>query len=335
MNDAPIRCVAFFYGHNRGDFMKTHLKILFAALTCTVAMSLAQAQPPGGVPRGGNPFTRIAELEALVAALETRIAAIEANSVLALDGKLTYNDTTMKAVFSGINVQVVNGVGTTDSINGAGNLIVGYDQARIGDSDKTGSHNVVIGDQHDYTSFGGLVTGFGNTISGGWASVSGGVYNTAEGIHSSVSGGFNNTASGRYSSVSGGHQNRASVEWSSISGGYSNRARGLYSSVSGGNWNQANGFGSSVSGGFDNIASGESSSVTGGFLNTAEDTGSSVSGGDSNIASATASSVSGGANNTASGDRSSVSGGYGCETVLYSGWAVGDPTTTTGCVTSN
>jgi len=62
---------------------------------------------------------------------------------------------------------VRNGAGSTNSINGLGNLIVSYDTARPSESDKTGSHNMVIGEEHNYNRFGGLVAGLRNAITGG------------------------------------------------------------------------------------------------------------------------------------------------------------------------
>jgi hypothetical protein len=97
---------------------------------------------------------------------------------------------------SGINVQIVSGSGATDgAVNGRGNLIVGYNAASSGQT-RTGSHNVVVGDEHEYTSYGGLVAGFKNTSAGPFASVSGGRISWATGTYASVSGGVNNTASG-------------------------------------------------------------------------------------------------------------------------------------------
>jgi hypothetical protein len=121
-------------------------------------------------------------------ALSADFDAVEANSVLALDGKLTYDDTTMTALFSEVNVQVVNGAGQTDSINGLGNLIVGYDAARELDNDKSGLHNVVVGDKHRYSRFGGIVGGLQNSITGDWSSVSGSLLGNASGASSSVRG---------------------------------------------------------------------------------------------------------------------------------------------------
>src|SRR5207253_11308856 len=66
----------------------------------------------------------------------------------------------------------------------------------LGAHDRSGSHNVVVGDEHTYSSFGGLVAGSHNSITGRFASVTGGGFNTASGDHSSVSAGGFNSASG-------------------------------------------------------------------------------------------------------------------------------------------
>ena len=62
--------------------------------------------------------------------------------------------------FHGCNVQIVNGEGKTNSTNGAGNLVIGYDEnpdARP----QTGSHDLILGQNQEFTSFGGIVAGFG------------------------------------------------------------------------------------------------------------------------------------------------------------------------------
>jgi hypothetical protein len=53
---------------------------------------------------------------------------------------------------------VRNGSGRTDSNNGLGNLIVGYNErGEVGT--QTGSHNVVVGREHSFTSHGGILAG--------------------------------------------------------------------------------------------------------------------------------------------------------------------------------
>ena len=199
--------------------------------------------------------------------------------------------------FTGVNVQIVNGLGATNGFpddsasvdpaqtttNGLGNLIVGYNEL-IGPGDRTGSHNMVVGVGHSYSSLGGLVVGFENTISGHYSSVTGGRSNEASGELSSVSGGEGNVARGARSSVGGGGRNEARGERSSISGGVENKAFGILSSVSGGGRNRALGARSSVSGGGGNEASGEESTVSGGRDNQAIANLATVSGGQGELA---------------------------------------------------
>ena len=219
----------------------------------------------------------------------------------------------------GVNVQITNGEGGTDTINGKGNLIIGYDELSLvfvpfcsngqyvtqatcevagnvwASNHKSGSHNLVIGGGHSYSQAGGFVAG---------------KYNVINRTSSSVSGGYENRASGNYSSVSGGYQNIAGGYYSSVGSGYQNEASGNYSSVSGGYENEASGYYSSVGSGYENVASGEASSVNGGYNNVALGDYSSVSGGAGNRSTGDYSSVSGGAGNIAGGKWSTVSGGY-------------------------
>ena len=209
---------------------------------------------------------------------------------------------------TGANFQIVNGLGatngnpadptaTTGTTNAMGNLIVGYNEfGNLAGDVRTGSHNIVVGHQNTYTTFGGLVAGEENTIDGPYCAVTGGRRNTSTGLASAVSGGNSNLANG---------------DWSSVSGGYGNVASGITSSVSGGADNLASALFSSASGGRDNIASGSASSVSGGADNEAGAANSSVSGGSDNVAAAGAASISGGQNNVIFGLYASISGGYG------------------------
>jgi hypothetical protein len=201
-----------------------------------------------------------------IAELETQFEHLQENSVLDLDGVLSVDPSTLTARFSGVNVQIVNGVGQTDSVNGLGNLIVGYDEDPLTGSDKTGSHNLVVGREHSYSSYGGAVLAYRNSISG---------------PYSNVTGGRDNVATGRMASVTGGYQNEArtikQVDGApTVSGGFRNIA-----DVSGGT------AAPSVSGGTGNTASGGSTggaaSISGGLGNTANSCGS-VSGGQGNSA---------------------------------------------------
>jgi len=167
-----------------------------------------------------------------------------------------------KVLITGANLQVVSGGGETHgTVNGTGNIIIGYDEDN-GDN-KSGSHNLVVGMNHTYSSWGGVVGGRNNSITDWYCSVLGGEGNTAGVDGSCVSGGYNNSAVGLNSSVSGGRANSASAQYSSVSGGSSNNASGYRSSISGGHSNIASGDRSSVSGGTLNTASGYISSFSG------------------------------------------------------------------------
>ena len=274
-----------------------------------------------------------AEVDSMVADLQSQIDALKA----LLAG---VTRTGSEIIFSGVNVKIVNGTGTTNGTpNGLGNLIVGYDEDRSTGSDKSGSHNIVVGSYHNYSSYGGLVAGYNNEVSGVYSSVSGGAFNTASGGDCSVSGGCNNTASGpcsfvgggggvfpedgneafaSYSAILGGFKNvtgdvasndHSIGQDSTVSGGNGNIASGKYASISGGGAGRAKELSSSVCGGWQNVADGAYSSILGGRLNTASYDLSTVSGGAANTASGLYATVSGGTRNTASGEASAVSGG--------------------------
>jgi hypothetical protein len=244
----------------------------------------------------------LAVLAGLIWALPSGIAQEEeaqekdqkglAQRVAALEKLLEHFSREKNEIFiTGANLHIVNGLGSTDCEdeqfepipdcpNGLGNLIVGYNEPRPeGENIRTGSHNVVVGMWHNFSSFGGLVVGFQNEISGSFASVSGGIANRAIGENGAVSGGQGHTASGLAAAVSGGIGHTASGDWSSVSGGPGHTASGPWSSVSGGASNTASGDSATVSGGRSNTASGDAAVVSGGEFNTASGTSAAVSGG--------------------------------------------------------
>jgi hypothetical protein len=289
---------------------------------------------------------RIAALETqltaaldLIADLQTSLAPLDPSGELVeLANHVMVDDSTINGlvglhvIFHGANVHVQNGSTQTYSVNGLGNLIVGYNEVNVADpANRTGSHNLVVSVGHEYTSYGGFVTGINNKIIAPHASISGGSFNEASGHQSSVSGGSYNEAGETNSSVSGGERNKAYgiASWvgggrsnmasgseSSVIGGWANTASGNYSSVSGGFGNRASGLNSSVSGGANNEPREENSSISGGIWNVTSGNSSSISGGNSNTASGIVSSVSGGFENTADHYGSTISGGYGLTTTF-------------------
>lgn len=279
-------------------------------------------------------FYTQAEVDSLLAGLEGRIEDLE--TILASVSLENGGD---DLVFTDVNVHVRSGSGATDgTVNGRGNLIIGYHEDDGGDATRTGSHNLIVGDEHSFSSYGGFLAGYQNIISGPYSTVSGGYLNQASGERSSISGGGLNTASAFASSLGGGANNIASGSYSSISGGRYNIASGNWSVVVGGgddeayDGNEAWAFYSVVVGGKANIAGDESggdrnvgdgSVVSGGGGNETTANLSSVSGGLGNTASGVASSVNGGATNTASGQYASVCGGEFNQATFYAASVTG------------
>lgn len=256
---------------------------LVGAVLCVCGYQSALAQGMGSQADGLPALEqRVTELEAQIADLQGLVASLQSDGVPNLSTYVRVDESGPAPVvwFEAVNVKIVNGTGFTGSalgtpglLNGLGNLIVGYDEERdpaqgLGVSDKTGSHNLIVGPDHNYSSYGGLVAGVINTVSGAHASASGGAGNTASGDGSSVSGGVANVASDFVSSVSGGELNTASGNSSSVSGGQGNEASGESAAVSGGDNNVASDEFATVSGGSNNTASALSSTVSGGSLNS-------------------------------------------------------------------
>ena len=183
-----------------------------------------------------------------------------------IDGKTTIQ-------FTNANVQVVNGMGRTASTNGEGNLVVGYDENETGTCvyesypffvrrkseceyagetftpeprAQTGSHDLILGEDQTFISYGGMDAGTLDTISAPFTAVAGGYGDTASATYASVTGGYENTASGEYASVSGGFSNAASGRYASVTSGYGNTASGPSASVSGGEENTASEYATSV-----------------------------------------------------------------------------------------
>ncbi len=142
-----------------------------------------------------------------------------------------------------------------------------------------------------------------NSVTGSYATVSGGFANTASGASAVISGGDHNTASFPNATVGGGDHNTAAGWDATIAGGSGNTASGYLSTVGGGKNNTADGIGSFVGGGgYDGVHS-ES--------NQALATASTIGGGVGNVITATApyATIGGGWRNTASGGRATISGG--------------------------
>lgn len=289
---------------------------------------------------------RLAAAEETIVQLQAELNTVQNNTVLALDDKLSLVGTT--ALFRGVNVQVVNGLDQTDSINGLGNLIVGYDEqpppdmrtclttaidtpAGSGDRLPSDRCSAILGEETcsaDPKVFGRflefeaaeLCRGvFGQELCPTTADLG-----NRESLIVSAKAACvlqqealaNERKAGSHNLVVGsGHTYRG------IGGtvlGVNNTIDGLFSNVVGGGENSSLGQASIVSGGAGNTALDEFTSISGGTFNVAlTQTGpNSISGGSGNQVGRFAASISGGIGNLVGGSSgrgigASVSGGYG------------------------
>ena len=196
--------------------------------------------------------------------IDGRLDALEAENAALKDllSGVTRNGDTL--LFDGMNLQIVNGQGETETSNGLGNVIIGYNEDSGSDEIRTGSHYLIVGTESTYSSYSGIVAGRSSSATGEYASVLGGQDNRASGRHSVVLGGFHNYAAQGASTVAGGSENWADGYAASVAGGDHGIADGEGASVTGGQRNTASGSYSSVTGGSSNQVVGEFDTVVGG-----------------------------------------------------------------------
>lgn len=219
----------------------------------------------------------VAGLKKTVTGLQRTVATLRADNVAlsdrvgSLDGLLTGVSRGKDAdgyetlTISGENVQINDGSGSENTTDGLGNLIVGYDQDNLDSYARSGSNNLIVGDDSGWTSFGALLAGFDNRVGAEYGAITGGEGNQVTGNEASVSAGEDNTAQSAQSGIAGGVDNRTSGSADAIAGGYGNVTDAPEAVVSGGADNAADGYYSSISGGDANTSDGAYSSILGGY----------------------------------------------------------------------
>lgn len=253
----------------------------------------------------------LADQQAVIAGLQVdnKLLAEKLRCVSSLSGGTDF-------IFEGCNVHVRNGMGSTPTTNQYGNMIIGYDKNEV--ATRSGSHNIVVGDLHEYTSYGGIVSGNNNTLSGPNSTIlssvesatfssSGSVISANKGVANTVGvilggtrnyvdvggnygvaiGGMENGVTNRGGVVAGGNYNVASGGNALVCGGSENNAKGSAATVCGGSGNVSSGMDSSISGGSHNTATGRASAVSGGWSNSADGDYASILGGNANVVTTT------------------------------------------------
>ncbi len=288
--------------------MKTFTKRFAGSLTFLVAAAVSS--PASAQVTTGSILREIADLVSQVRNLVDTVKDLKASNE-ALKARLKCVSTLSGGndfIFEGCNVHVRNGLGTTGSTNKYGNLIIGYNKNEV--SLRTGSHNVIVGDLHEYTSTGGIVSGTENALRGPNSTILSSIQsvsNASSGTIISADRGITDAIG----TIIGGKQNYLSPTggFGAVIGGRENHATGGNAVAVGGVFNTASGGNSLACGGAENEAFGSGTTACGGSSNISNGLNAAVNGGSHNTANGRASSVSGGRNNIANGDYSSILGG--------------------------
>jgi hypothetical protein len=188
--------------------------------------------------------------DARIQALENRVKALEQNPVLALSTVLELEGaaSACKTVRIKGNLQIVNGLGRTNTTNGCGNLIIGYNEPPPSSSGwpgtRTGSHNLILGRFHSHASYAGLLSGEMNLTSASAPSacVAGGSEGSANADRVVIVGGKEAKGNAAQAVIIGGFDNGANPPGGSsvVIGGVNNRAEGSSSCIFGGGHNTTN-----------------------------------------------------------------------------------------------
>ena len=231
------------------------MKNLFLGIACVLTVSMS-AQTDTTL-LDGNAYVRL-NMTVLISTIQTmqaEIATLQAQVVANLSDYVTVNPSTNQVAISGANFQVNSGTGATHgAVNGLGNIIIGYNEDENYDNSseggtpdptpdvKTGSHNLIVGAGHYYTSFGGIIAGYDNKSTAKYTGALGGLRNIVSGDYSVSLGGDSNNSGGRFGSILGGFANSidAYCLGSVILGGYVNETKfDVFSTISGGLLNKA------------------------------------------------------------------------------------------------
>jgi len=307
--------------------MQIHRAFLISSLAaaCALASVPSRAQDANATIAALSAQVRalgeqVRQVSALAASQQQALADVRKSNA-AMNARLTCitKSTPTDFIFEGCNVHILNGAGMTNSVNSLGNLVIGYNANQV--SRRTGSHNIIVGDLHEYTSYGGVVTGTENTLGAPNSTImSSGGSSTAGVPGSAIIGADRGVADGN-AVLLGGSQNYAS-------------ANAHFAVAIGGDQNQVLGTEAVVMAGELNVAGGSNSIACAGSENTTSGNGAVACGGTGNKGVGHAAVALGGHKLSATAESSVISGGYNCDTgpTAYM-WAVG--TRPGGCAFTN
>lgn len=215
----------------------------------TTSLVLALGITSLSMAQSGSLDARVAALELSNAQLKSKVDDLQKqmgqaiSSIVSLNGRVYELEQKTKhmsvsgnnVVFSGCNVQIKKDNGNYWAPNGLGNLIVGYNAKRTDGKStvRTGSHNIVFGNENSYSGTMSLVGGFRNDVRGLYSAILSGQDNL-------LGTAYNNQPS--MGVILTGHNNRTSGQFSLIGTGRYNLSAGLHTVVLTGRDNATNEF---------------------------------------------------------------------------------------------
>ncbi|MCK6510517.1 hypothetical protein L6R29_11175 [Myxococcota bacterium] len=151
---------------------------------------------------------------------------------------LTLDDSAQTITLKNANLHIQSGSGSTDgTVNGFGNLILGYNEDGGTAKTRTGSHNLILGREHSYTEHSSILSGTKHTVNAPYASAIGGSSNTitSNAPHAVAIAGANNTfASSRtalYAASLGGEDNQINSNYAAAVAGQNNSNTGTHAAA--------------------------------------------------------------------------------------------------------
>jgi hypothetical protein len=170
---------------------------------------------------------QIEKLEARIEELESTLEKLSSVGVGKLNHYLTFHEENgcITARLTGINVQIVNGEGSTKTANCKGNLILGYNEPSSEMAvERSGSHNLVIGIRHNYSSYCGIVNGESNNMAAEYGAVLNGWECSVNASHVTMCSGYDHKGNGAYSTILSGFDNGGTGNRAVFLDGTNNRA---------------------------------------------------------------------------------------------------------------
>ncbi|MCB9637770.1 MAG: hypothetical protein H6727_02555 [Myxococcales bacterium] len=227
------------------------------------------------------------------------------------------DDANKNVIVTNANLHIRSGSGTTNgTTNGYGNVIIGYNEDTNSNKQRGGSHNLILGQEHSYTSYGSILSGTNHTINAPHASAIGGDSNTIGGNapNAVAIAGQNNqlapSGTALYAAALGGQANQIDGNHAAAVAGQNNTSSGNHAAAVAGQNNTSSGNHAAAVAGQNNTSSGNHAAAVAGQNNTSSGNHAAAVAGQNNTVSGTHAASVGGGGATKTTDANQVTGDY-------------------------